>query len=77
MKPKNNNQSDISSELMTEEELIQFLRIPEVSSAKNYHFVVENLKRMRDLPRVHICGKPLYPVQAIRDWIKEQTTNGK
>ena len=64
-------------ELLTEEELILFLRIPEVSKANNYHFVIENLKRMRDLPRVHICGKPLYPLPAIRDWIKEQTTNGK
>jgi hypothetical protein len=77
MKLKDNNNFDGFRELLTEEELILFLRIPEVSSAKNYHFVVENLKRMRDLPRVHICGKPLYPLQAIRDWIKEQTTNGK
>ena len=75
--PDGNGGSTPCPELMTEEELIQFLRIPEVSKAKNYHFVIENLKRMRDLPRVHICGKPLYPVQAIRDWIKEQTTNGK
>lgn len=64
-------------ELMTEEELIQFLRIPEVSKAKNFHLVVENLKRMRDLPRVHISGKPLYPIEAIRAWIEGQTTNGK
>jgi hypothetical protein len=77
MEPTSNNNSDSFQELLTEEELITFLRIPEVSKAKNYHFVVENLKRMRDLPRVHICGKPLYPLQAIRDWIKEQTTNGK
>ena len=77
MKPKDNNNFDGFQELLTEEELILFLRIPEVSSAKNYHFVIENLKRMRDLPRVHICGKPLYPLLAIRDWIKEQTTNGK
>ena len=77
MKPKDNNNFDGFGELLTEEELILFLRIPEVSKANNYHFVIENLKRMRDLPRVHICGKPLYPLQAIRDWIKEQTTNGK
>jgi hypothetical protein len=64
-------------ELLTEEELIRFLRIPEVSKSKDQHNVIENLKRMRDLPRVHICGKPLYPIQAVRDWIKEQTVNGK
>lgn len=64
-------------ELLTEDELIQFLRIPEISKAKNYHLVIENLKRMRDLPRVYICGKPLYPIEAVRDWIKDQTINGK
>ena len=64
-------------ELMTETELIEFLRIPKISKSKDYHNVIENLKRMRDLPRVHICGKPLYPIEAVREWIKEQTTNGK
>ena len=68
---------DSSSELMTESELIQFLRIPEISKSKDYHNVIENLKRMHDLPRVHICGKPLYPIEAIRHWIKEKTVNGK
>ena len=33
------------SELMTEDELIVYLRIPEVSKSKDYHNVVENLKR--------------------------------
>jgi hypothetical protein len=60
-------------ELLTEEELVIFLRIPEVSKAKNYHNVIENLKRMHDLPRIHICGKPLYPIEAIRKWIQEKT----
>ena len=64
-------------ELMTEQELIRFLRIPEISGSQNYHNVIANLKRMHDLPRIHLCGKTLYPVQAIRDWIKEQTINGK
>jgi hypothetical protein len=66
-----------NSELMTESDLIQFLRIPEISKSKDYHNVIENLKRMHDLPRVHICGKPLYPIEAIRHWIKEKTVNGK
>ena len=64
-------------ELLTEEELIVFLRIPEISKSKDYHNVIENLKRMHDLPRVHICGKPLYPPEAIRQWIREKTTNSK
>ena len=43
-------------ELLTEAELIEFLRIPEISKAKNYHNVIYNLKRFHDLPRIHICG---------------------
>jgi len=54
-------------ELLTEEELIVFLRVPEVSKSKHYHNVIENLKRMHDLPRIHICGKPLYPLGEIRE----------
>ncbi len=60
-------------ELMTEQEVIRFLRIPEVSNAKDHHNVVEHLKRMRNLPRVHICGKTLYPLKAICDWIDKET----
>lgn len=75
--PDGNGCSTVCPELLTEEELIVFLRIPEVSKSKDYHNVIENLKRMHDLPRVHICGKPLYPLEAIRQWIREKTTNGK
>lgn len=64
-------------ELLTEEELIIFLRIPHVSNSKNYHNAIENLKRMHDLPRIHICGKPLYPVEEIKEWIRKKTTTGK
>jgi hypothetical protein len=46
-------------ELLTEEELIVFLRIPKISKSQDYHNVIENLKRMHDLPRIHICGKLL------------------
>ena len=70
---KNMNHPD----LMTEKELIEYLRIPEVSKAKNHHNVISNLKRMHDLPRVHICGQPLYPREAIEEWIRNKTTNGK
>ena len=59
-------------ELMTEQELIRFLRIPLISKANNYHNVIENLKRMHDLPCIHICKKPLYPLSAVRKWIKEK-----
>ncbi len=62
--------------LMTESELIEFLRIPEVSKAKDYHNAIDNLKRMHDLPRIHICGQPLYPREAILGWIRDRTTKG-
>jgi len=67
----------VSPELLTEEELVIFLRIPEVSKSKNYHNVIENLKRRHNLPRIHICGKPLYPLEEIREWIRRKTTIGK
>jgi hypothetical protein len=60
-------------DLMTEEELIAYLRIPEISKSKNHKNVIENLKRMHRLPRIHICGRPLYPREAIREWIKQKT----
>ena len=62
-------------ELLTEDEVICFLRIPEISAAKDYSNVIDNLKRMHDLPRIHICGRVLYPRDAIREWIKRKTTN--
>jgi hypothetical protein len=64
-------------ELLTEEELIALLRIPQVSKSKDYHNVIENLKRMHDLPRIHICGKALYPRDLIIEWINTRTTNGE
>ena len=64
-------------ELLTEDELIIFLRIPEVSKSTDYHNVIENLKRMHDLPRIHMCGKPLYPLEEIREWIRKKTKIGK
>ena len=64
-------------ELMTEYELIQYLRIPEVSKAKDYHNVVYNLKRMHNLPCIHISGQPLYPREAIDEWIRSKTEREK
>ena len=67
--PDGNGGVAAGSELMTEDELIEFLRIPLISKAKDYNNVIENLKRMHDLPCIHICKKPLYPLNAVRKWI--------
>ena len=64
-------------ELMTESEVIQFLRIPKVSNSKNYHYVIEHLKKFRDLPRIHVCRKALYPRKAVLEWIEKETNTGK
>lgn len=75
--PDGNGEFALCPELLTEEELIILLRIPHVSNSKNYRNVIENLKRMHGLPRIHICGKPLYPVEEIKGWIRKKTTTGK
>lgn len=62
-------------ELLTEDELALFLRIPEVSNSRDHHNVIEHLKRYRNLPRIRICNKVLYPTRAIRRWIEKETTN--
>ena len=67
----------LHQELMTEAELIEFLRIPELSGSKDYHNVIENLKRVRRLPRIHICRKALYPKKAILEWVEKQIGVGK
>ena len=64
-------------ELMTEQELICFLRIPEVSGSQNYHNVVEHLKKVRGLPRIHICHKVLYPKKAVLEWVEKETDVGQ
>ena len=53
-------------ELLTESDLIAYLRITEISKAKDFHNVINNLKRFHDLPRINICGQPLYPREAIQ-----------
>ena len=60
-------------DLMTEDQLIQFLQIPSISKAKNYHNVVKNLIRMRNLPRIQICKRLLFPKKAILDWVEKET----
>jgi hypothetical protein len=60
-------------ELMTEDELIEFLRIRQISKATDHHNVISHLKRCYNLPCIHICGQPLYPIEAIRTWIRTKT----
>jgi hypothetical protein len=62
---------------MTEEELIRFLRIPEISSATNHHHVIENLKRVHGLPRLHMCGKAVYLTDSVRHWLEQRVTYGQ
>jgi len=64
-------------ELLTEHELVLFLRIPEISSSKDYHNVVEDMRRLRQLQRIHICNKTLYPKKAIEQWIGQEITTEK
>lgn len=59
-------------ELMTEDELVEFLRIPKVSKNENHGNIIVNLKRMHDLPCIHICKQPLYPLAAVRKWIEDK-----
>jgi len=63
--------------VMIEEELIRFLRIPEISSAKNYRHVIENLKRTGGLPRIHLCGKAVYLTDAVKTWLENRITCGQ
>ncbi len=63
-------------ELMTESEVIQLLRIPEVSNSENHHNVIEHLKKVRGLPRIHICHKVLYPKKAVLEWVEKETDVG-
>ena len=62
---------DNGSELMTESEVVQSLRIPEVSNSKDYHNVIEHLKKFRGLPRIHICRRALFPKKAILEWVEK------
>ena len=62
----------IFPDLLTEEELVNFLRISKISNSVDFHNVIEHLKRFRNLPRIHICNKTLYPKKAILEWIDEQ-----
>ncbi len=58
--------------LLTEDELIRLLRIPEISKARNYHNVIAHLKRYHGLPCIHVCRQPLYPLEAVVQWVRER-----
>ena len=60
-------------ELMILEEVIEFLRIPVISKAKDHNNVIQNLIRCRDLPRIHVCNTILFPRQAVLEWIRMET----
>jgi predicted DNA-binding transcriptional regulator AlpA len=60
-------------DLMTEADLIRFLRIPEISTAKDHHNVILRLIRFRDLPRIHIGKRILFPKKAILEWVDQET----
>jgi len=62
--------------VMTEEELIRFLRIPEISNAANHRHVIENLKRKHGLPRIHLCGKTVYLTDSVKQWLQRHVTCG-
>ena len=62
--------------VMTEEELIRFLRIPEISNATDHGHVIENLKRKHGLPRIHLCGKTVYLTDSVKQWLQRCVTCG-
>jgi len=66
-----------SPDLLTDSELVEYLRVPEISRAKDYGNVIDNLKRFHDLPRIHICGQVLYPKEAVQQWIRDHTVTKK
>jgi len=68
----NSSAASYYPELMTQCELIEYLRIPEVSTAANHGNVIDNLKRFHQLPCIHISKKPLYPLAAVRRWVEEK-----
>ncbi len=62
--------------IMTEEELVRFLRIPEISTARDHRHVIENLKRKHGLPRIHLCGKTVYLTDSVKQWLQRHVTYG-
>lgn len=63
---------NVVPELMTTDEVIVFLRIQVISKSKDYRNVIENLVRLRGLPRIHVCNRRLFPRQAVLEWISSE-----
>ena len=66
-----NNLSNSFPDIMIESELIQYLRIPEISKSNNYHNVIEHLKRFRGLPSFHLCNREVFIRKVIDQWLEE------
>lgn len=62
--------------IMTEDELIRFLRIPAISSASDHPNVIENLKRKHGLPRIYLCGRAVYLTDSVKQWLQRHVTYG-
>ncbi len=75
--PSSEGQFDLCPTVMTEEELIRFLRIPEISHARNHQNVIDNLKRRYGLPRIHLCGKTVYLTESVKTWLENHITCGQ
>ena len=63
--------------VMTEDELIRFLRIPDVSKSRNRRDVIENLKRKHGLARIHLCEKTVYLTDTVKAWLENHLTYGQ
>ncbi len=59
-------------ELMTQQELCEFLRIPDIAKEQKPEHIIANLKRMHGLPCLHIARQPLYPRQAVLQWLQDK-----
>jgi len=70
-----NTETKTYPDLMTEQELIDYLRISEVKRSNNPNNpkrYVQRLKSLRGLPRISICNSTLCPLKAVREWIDKQ-----
>lgn len=64
-------------DFMTEDEVIEYLRIPWLNGGGDGRNALKNLIRMHGLPRVHICNKNLYPKEAVREWMEKRVEGGE
>jgi len=61
------------AELLTTQELCEFLRLPDIAKGRDPKHIIANLKRMHGLPCVHIARQPLYPRRAVLRWILKKS----